>query len=1055
MSVNGLQQQYIPPTLDGLNIVEADQIYIDGTLVNLDDLVPYENATRAVDLGIYPLKTTFLAAANEDVVNKERLDISIANVINSVGANFVSKTLSSDQTMNGTLIGPVFEAYLRMTVSAPGITPWTYNARVESGGEDYVIEKDNSTNPISTILKYDVSASKWIFPDGAASKIPIWDVDKGLVSSGVDSIKISYLDNVSSDIQTQLTTKASTTYVDTQDGLRVLKAGDTMSGTLVMNGNKITTSYTPVNAEDLTRKGYVDSAISGAVSGFVLKSGDTMSNTLFNSGGNFQAYRGGDLNKSCTLYANNADGASYATHNGGLASWNGIGFYCTLDSTARHVFNTRDGSTQQTGKLTCVGMDTTDVIQSGLASNTTANIKFANSLSHIDNAAGEVYLFTGFQGHLAIGRNTTRDATTANLCLGVANTEESQIISTKTNNSGYLPLTFASSRFVFSSGNVGIGNTDPKALIHLASTTGNRKIIIYGTANDDHQFYGFGLNDNTLRYQVDQSASSHVFYCGNGAAASLELARIDGTGQLGFTGGGTGYALSSNLMTRRGAVCIGAIDVNYGGGWEAGLMLECQNTTEISCHDSGNRVTSFIYYDGGNRVYLGRDIGWGVTPYSFKGNVSIGGEADTNARLNIANPNGSYSHLGYSDNYNYIRGVATVMDTRLVIQNSTDGGPDKGIWMWNGSDSNWVIYMATAGFGRSPNSGNPVAPSGYGFGGHAIRFRVDGPNTTQGFIFENSNGGNGLLASIRSDGYTYFKGGVHTDDWFRLLNNNNGLYWENLGRGICSPEAAGNNYGTISTYGSGRNGWSGYGLGGRYALMIAGQDVGLHDNLYSWIWNCTGDATRPMRIGGGVARFSREWDRCLMYANGDNTGGGYFYYNQGNAYGTISDSRIKTDFLRITETQSVEFLRALEPTSFCLKEDEHKKKTTLVDGVEVEDVGCGVCTCRQDGWVAQNVLKACEVSGASKTAVNHWVEYEQELLKPEQERTTLIGVSDRPILSHTVNVVKHLLDRIEVLEQRNELLERQARQQEQVFLDYKTQTEDRFNKLAELIKSLK
>lgn len=44
---------------------------------------------------------------------------------------------------------------------------------------------------------------------------------------------------------------------------------------------------------------------------------------------------------------------------------------------------------------------------------------------------------------------------------------------------------------------------------------------------------------------------------------------------------------------------------------------------------------------------------------------------------------------------------------------------------------------------------------------------------------------------------------------------------------------------------------------------------------------------------------------------------------------------------------------------------------------------------------------------------------------------------------------------LETLTQRNEVLEKHARQLETDFLDYKTQTEERFNKLATLIASLK
>ena len=264
---------------------------------------------------------------------------------------------------------------------------------------------------------------------------------------------------------------------------------------------------------------------------------------------------------------------------------------------------------------------------------------------------------------------------------------------------------------------------------------------------------------------------------------------------------------------------------------------------------------------------------------------------------------------------------------------------------------------------------------------------------------------------------------IYANGWFRLNNNNNGLYWTNLGRGIQSPEGGGNSYGTITTYGSGRNTWNGYGLDSKYCFMKSqnSDQWGIHDNSYSWMILGSGGSTRDVTIGGGVARFSRDYDRCLMYANATDTGGGYFYYNQNNAYGTISDRRIKKDFLSITEDQSMAFIRALEPTSFCLKDSTCANgKTKLADGTEVEDVGGSVCSCRQDGWVAQNVLEACVVSGASKSVINHWYDYEQELEKPEEERTTLIGVSDRPILSHTVNVVKALLKQNDDLQQVNE-----------------------------------
>jgi hypothetical protein len=183
----------------------------------------------------------------------------------------------------------------------------------------------------------------------------------------------------------------------------------------------------------------------------------------------------------------------------------------------------------------------------------------------------------------------------------------------------------------------------------------------------------------------------------------------------------------------------------------------------------------------------------------------------------------------------------------------------------------------------------------------------------------------------------------------------------------------------------------------------------------------------------------------MVYLNGFNTGGGYFYVNTGGGYGVISDERIKKDIHTIAEDVSVKFIEAINPTSFCLKEQ------TCEGG---NGISPAVCSCCQDGWLAQNVLEACEKSGASKSVINHWYDYEQELKLPEEDRKTLIGVSDRPILSHTVNVVKSLLKRIEVLEQREQVWVEYSKQQEQIFNDYKAKTDARLEKMASLISQL-
>ncbi len=83
------------------------------------------------------------------------------------------------------------------------------------------------------------------------------------------------------------------------------------------------------------------------------------------------------------------------------------------------------------------------------------------------------------------------------------------------------------------SGNVGIG-VFPHAALQFSNSVANRKIVMYESANDDHQFFGFGINNNILRYQVGATSTDHVFYAGVNGTTSNELMRIKGNGTVGI-----------------------------------------------------------------------------------------------------------------------------------------------------------------------------------------------------------------------------------------------------------------------------------------------------------------------------------------------------------------------------------------------------------------------------------------------------------------------------------------------------------------------------------------
>ncbi len=83
-------------------------------------------------------------------------------------------------------------------------------------------------------------------------------------------------------------------------------------------------------------------------------------------------------------------------------------------------------------------------------------------------------------------------------------------------------------------GNVGIGTNTPNAPLQFSNAAVNRKVVLYETANNNHQFYGLGINGFTFRYQVDDVSSSHVFYAATGTTTSNELMRVRGDGNVGI-----------------------------------------------------------------------------------------------------------------------------------------------------------------------------------------------------------------------------------------------------------------------------------------------------------------------------------------------------------------------------------------------------------------------------------------------------------------------------------------------------------------------------------------
>ncbi len=87
---------------------------------------------------------------------------------------------------------------------------------------------------------------------------------------------------------------------------------------------------------------------------------------------------------------------------------------------------------------------------------------------------------------------------------------------------------------IATNGNVGIGEAAPTAELQLSNILQPRKLVLWnGASGNPNRFFGFGVENLTMRYQVNNSGDDHVFFSGTTDSTSLELMRVKGNGNVG------------------------------------------------------------------------------------------------------------------------------------------------------------------------------------------------------------------------------------------------------------------------------------------------------------------------------------------------------------------------------------------------------------------------------------------------------------------------------------------------------------------------------------------
>jgi hypothetical protein len=513
-------------------------------------------------------------------------------------------------------------------------------------------------------------------------------------TSAVTTTELGYVSGVTSAIQTQIDSKASTSYVNTQDALRVLKTGDTMTGILT---NSIANPYADRATNPLPSYNIVASS------------------------------------NSQRLYM----GSYYTTGQGACATIQSSDYYSSADHGTSLLINPLGGA---------VGIGTEDVL--GIF-----NIFHDGGQDFITLQNG-IYSSSGSYINLRFmfGKGNTSQASAYIQAYLNSNLETALLFFTDDGSGAGV----AERMRITGDGRVGIGTTDPDTELYVVGKgkfhngtvgvpaigvnggDGTRLVLWPGNAGACP--YALGIDGGTLWYGTPASAT-HKWYNGTTNVMTLNSGgNLILNNRLLNVVGGQGYAVPNGYMAA-GSLTIGSITQNYGGGsnWTsntAGLMFECQDSTEIAIHDSGARVVSFMYYVG-NQLSIGRNMGWGSPDIQiYAPTLYLNSRTYAYGTINTysdATNNGSGSHIfvsnqGAGDSYAimYLNSLGGACYWFLNGNGrSADGGPLTATLR---NDSGNLRLQSSGGNGFTIDAG-----SGYTrkYGGNSSKI-LFGPNSTWG-----------------------------------------------------------------------------------------------------------------------------------------------------------------------------------------------------------------------------------------------------------------------------------------------------------------------------------
>ena len=317
-------------------------------------------------------------------------------------------------------------------------------------------------------------------------------------------------------------------------------------------------------------------------------------------------------------------------------------------------------------------------------------------------------------------------------------------------------------------GNVRIANNN---VLNFGNSTNNCKICLYGDTTDNTvtNYYGFGINDSTLRYC---SQGTHKFY-----KDTTLLATIDATGNFSCPG-----------------------NINPTGSfytWNISPLVSFNGNYQVVFRNDG---TSFYILINGSSSSFGS---WnGLRPFYF--NLSTGYvNIENGATIN----GGLYSNavrIGTStQNASCDLTVNGGIGTNDFFRVNTAGN---GIyWQTGGAGfyaNNELIIRTINNANINTGTGNVTANNFYGTLQTAAQPNITSVGTltalySSGTINANTlqEGGTNISSTYAKLNNPTFTGGPYTNDFFRVNTAGNGIYWQTGGAGFYA-----NNELIIRTY---------------------------------------------------------------------------------------------------------------------------------------------------------------------------------------------------------------------------------------------------------------